>query len=79
MTCLICDSPAQIWDIAQGDTAADCPGCGRYDISGSVIAVMRIRGFRLDVKQMREWLASQREIYPDAIPFIRDGNPRWAL
>lgn len=79
MKCMICGSVAQTWDIAQGGKGVDCVDCGRYDISGSVMAVRAANGYRFDVDQMRLWLIGQRKINPDGVPYIRDGNQCWAL
>ena len=79
MECYICDAEAQESGFADGCKSVECPGCGRYDISGSLIAVKRANGYRFDIEQMREWFARQREIYPITNPFLRDDNQRWAL
>lgn len=79
MKCIICGGPAQTWDITLGGIGADCPDCGRYDVSGSVLAVRTAGGHRFDVEQMRHWLVQQRRVYPDRDPFIQSGNERWAL
>jgi hypothetical protein len=79
MNCYVCGADAQESSFADGCKSVECAGCGRYDISGSVITVKSAGGYRFDAEQMREWFERQRAIYPDRAPFIRDGNQRWAL
>ena len=79
MECYICDAEAQESGFADGCKSVECSGCGRYDVSGSVLAVRTAGGHRFDVEQMRHWLVQQRRVYPDRDPFIQSGNERWAL
>lgn len=70
MSCFICgDSAREIQSLGDWEER-DCPGCGRYRISGTVLGLSSIKGRDLDVGIMRKYLADQRARNPDEVPLI---------
>lgn len=60
MACRICNEPAE--DIAPLGDYQDwnCSGCGRYRISGTLLAELDANKQSLDVEATRIWIATNR-------------------
>lgn len=74
MTCSVCRGTAQVWDTAKEGLSVDCAdGCGRFDLSGPLLAEMKTGVHRFDVEKTRFWLMNERLKSKD-VPIIRVGN-----
>ncbi|MED5607844.1 hypothetical protein VV867_09120 [Pseudomonas sp. JH-2] len=68
MECFICSEEAERLP-AGGDWAAlNCPDCGRYRVTGTLVAIMRAGNEKLDREPTLQWLARRREF--DDFPLI---------
>jgi len=68
MSCLICAGSAESFESPAGWEERNCPKCGRYRISHTLVLTLMEQGQIFDVDKMRNWLAVKRR--SEAIPNI---------
>lgn len=78
MTCLVCSGTAQAWISGKEGLSIECAGgCGRFDLSGPLLAEMKVGEHSFDVDLTRFWLMAER-LKSEDVPIIRIGNVLWA-
>lgn len=76
MECFVCNSPEAEIRPSTGDrTLADCPACGSYSVSGTVVHFLE-QGRWLHTEATQQWLEEQRRD-GEAVPLIKDENVIW--
>lgn len=77
MECLVCGTESQKVDSDLDGTELNCPDCGHFAISRSLIAVQRDQHF--DVDQTRWWLERRRAAFPEKLPVITEAFVFWGI
>lgn len=77
MHCIVCGGAAQLWDYPKRGVSVDCVDCGRFDVSGSTLAVRAKNSYQFDVDQTRHWLVSQRLLRESPPPLIEVATALW--
>jgi hypothetical protein len=73
MSCLICAGPAERI-VCQGNwEERNCPDCGHYRVSDSLILMLMEQGQIFDVEKTRSWLGSKKKESPIPSIVVVDG------
>ena len=76
MKCVNCSGEAQQIASRINGVEIDCPECGHFGVSASVLRE-RV-GRRFDVQKTKTFLHNERETNPGRLPVIDSGNVIWA-
>jgi hypothetical protein len=76
MKCVNCSQEAQQIASRIDGVELDCPGCGHFGVSASVMRERKKRPF--DVERTKAFLHNEREITPGRLPVIDSQNVIWA-
>lgn len=66
MSCYICGNnvaPIELPDIEE----YPCPACGRYQITGTAVALLKQHSWAFDIYLARRWIADQQDSYTTPI------------
>lgn len=78
MKCVNCSQEAlQIASRIDG-VELDCPGCGHFGVSASVMRERERKKRPFDVERTKAFLHNEREITPVRLPVIDSQNVIWA-
>jgi len=77
MNCLVCAGVASRITCEGPWEERDCPACGRYRVSDTLILTLMEQGQIFDVGKTRSWLALQRR--RDPVPCIEAHDALLAL
>lgn len=64
MSCLICRADAESYDPIGDYQERSCGSCGRYRVSGTLVAEMEAQRQSFDVEATRLWMARNRIANP---------------
>jgi hypothetical protein len=56
MSCLICGEPALAIDADDDYLERTCPKCGRYQITGAALVLMKAHGWYFNVELTHKWI-----------------------
>ncbi|MCM2317843.1 MAG: hypothetical protein NDI93_00760 [Pseudomonas sp.] len=76
MKCVNCSEEAQQIASRIDGVELDCPGCGHFGVSASVMRERQNRPF--DVERTKAFLQNERDINPGRLPVIDSQNVIWA-
>ncbi|MNJ32297.1 hypothetical protein D3C77_269590 [compost metagenome] len=77
MACFVCgEDPVQVWGRDAGGKCADCPRCGRYDISQA--SLDKLKRWKLDGSMTLLWMKGERERGADPV-LIETHTAFWRL
>ncbi len=77
MKCLVCGDEANIRATEDGGRAVACRECGRYEITGEVLALSAKNHYRIDVDRTQMWIQGQY-VVGRVSPKIDLKTVRWA-
>lgn len=60
MNCLICDGSAVVVDPDGDYEERACPECGRYRVTATALAYMKVHDWHFDVELARKWIAERQ-------------------
>lgn len=59
MICLVCGDEADIKAADDGGRKVACRECGRYEITGEVLALREKNHYRIDAEKTQRWIQTQ--------------------